>query len=81
MPNNSVGHQTGSRSSDGLEYRGAGVGALCHDLPSYAQHPPIETVTFGWGVNEDGQLVWPDLFTDHFTRLLFDKDLLGRHRP
>ena len=33
------------------------VGSLCRNLPAYAQHPPIETVTFGWGVNEDGQLV------------------------
>ncbi|KAG1674128.1 hypothetical protein FOA52_015758 [Chlamydomonas sp. UWO 241] len=32
------------------------VGALCIRLPEYVTHPPIETVVFGWGVNEDRQL-------------------------
>ena len=25
-------------------------------LPAFTYNPPIETVAFGWGVNEDGQL-------------------------
>ena len=33
------------------------VGYLCRSLPFYVQKPPIEAVVFGWGVNEDGQLV------------------------
>ncbi len=33
------------------------VGYLCRSLPHYVQKPPIEAVVFGWGVNEDGQLV------------------------
>ena len=33
------------------------VGYLCRQLPPYVQQPPIEAVIFGWGVNEDGQLV------------------------
>ena len=33
------------------------VGSLCRQLPPYVQQPPIEAVVFGWGVNEDGQLV------------------------
>ena len=33
------------------------VGYLCRSLPHYVQRPPIEAVVFGWGVNEDGQLV------------------------
>lgn len=33
------------------------VGFLCRSLPQYVQKPPIEAVVFGWGVNEDGQLV------------------------
>lgn len=33
------------------------VGFLCRSLPLYVQEPPIEAVVFGWGVNEDGQLV------------------------
>ena len=40
-----------------VQQEGVGVGVLCQDLPSFVQVPPIETVTFGWGVNEDGQLV------------------------
>lgn len=32
------------------------VGALCARLPDYVKHPPIETVVFAWGVNEDRQL-------------------------
>lgn len=50
----------GNSYAEGLHVRLNGqssVGALCQDLPAYAQSPPIETVTFGWGVNEDGQLV------------------------
>ena len=35
------------------------VGYLCRSLPQYVQRPPIEAVVFGWGVNEDGQLVCP----------------------
>ena len=35
------------------------VGYLCRALPHYVQKPPIEAVVFGWGVNEDGQLVPP----------------------
>ena len=35
----------------------AGVGSLCDGLPTYVYDPPIEAVVFGWGVNEDGQLV------------------------
>ena len=34
------------------------MGALYEDTPHYVSAPPIEAVTFGWGVNEDGQLVW-----------------------
>ena len=33
------------------------VGYLYEDVPHYVTTPPIEAVTFGWGVNEDGQLV------------------------
>ena len=33
------------------------VGYLYEDVPQYVTTPPIEAVTFGWGVNEDGQLV------------------------
>lgn len=33
------------------------MGYLCRSLPYYVQKPPIEAVVFGWGVNEDGQLV------------------------
>jgi hypothetical protein len=32
------------------------VGSLCDNLPAYVYDPPIETVVFAWGVNEDGQL-------------------------
>ncbi|KAI7841414.1 hypothetical protein COHA_004809 [Chlorella ohadii] len=32
------------------------VGSLCDHLPAYVYDPPIETVVFSWGVNEDGQL-------------------------
>lgn len=39
------------------------VGYLCRALPQYVQRPPIEAVVFGWGVNEDGQLVRPMLAT------------------
>ena len=33
------------------------VGVICQGLPEFVYAPPVETVTFGWGVNEDGQLV------------------------
>jgi hypothetical protein len=33
------------------------VGSLSRDLPSYVNNPPVESVVFGWGTNEDGQLV------------------------
>ena len=39
------------------------VGFLCRSLPQYVQKPPIEAVVFGWGVNEDGQLVWIPRFS------------------
>ena len=32
------------------------MGSLCDNLPAYVYDPPIETVVFAWGVNEDGQL-------------------------
>ncbi|KAF5827001.1 regulator of chromosome condensation 1/beta-lactamase-inhibitor protein II [Dunaliella salina] len=32
------------------------AGRLCRDLPSHVTNPPVETVVFAWGVNEDGQL-------------------------
>ena len=37
------------------------VGSLCDNLPAYCFDPPIETVVFAWGVNEDGQVCEPDL--------------------
>eukprot|EP00983_Pelagomonas_calceolata_P015355 487630-Pelagomonas_calceolata.AAC.1 len=37
------------------EYSGP-AGKLCRDLPSHVTNPPVETVVFAWGVNEDGQL-------------------------
>lgn len=33
------------------------VGIIVQGLPPFVYDPPIETVVFGWGVNEDGQLV------------------------
>jgi hypothetical protein len=41
-----------------LVKQASSVGSLCRALPPYVQRPPIEAVVFGWGVNEDGQLVW-----------------------
>ena len=41
----------------GLLKQSSSVGYLCRSLPFYVQKPPIEAVVFGWGVNEDGQLV------------------------
>eukprot|EP00890_Picochlorum_soloecismus_P003284 jgi/Picsp_1/3957/NSC_01469-R1_ran gtpase binding len=32
------------------------VGVIVRGLPSFVYDPPVETVVFGWGVNEDGQL-------------------------
>lgn len=40
-----------------LVKQASSVGSLCRALPPYVQRPPIEAVVFGWGVNEDGQLV------------------------
>lgn len=40
-----------------LMKQSSSVGFLCRSLPLYVQEPPIEAVVFGWGVNEDGQLV------------------------
>jgi hypothetical protein len=33
------------------------VGSLSTRQPEYVVNPPIEAVVFGWGVNEDSQLV------------------------
>ena len=48
------------------------VGYLCRSLPFYVQKPPIEAVVFGWGVNEDGQLVSTclDIISKHATSCL-----------
>ena len=30
-----------------------------HKPADFVRQPPVETVAFGWGVSEDGQLVLP----------------------
>lgn len=47
----------GSPDQRRLLKQSSSVGFLCRSLPHYVQKPPIEAVVFGWGVNEDGQLV------------------------
>ena len=47
----------GSPEQRMLLKQSSSVGFLCRSLPQYVQKPPIEAVVFGWGVNEDGQLV------------------------
>jgi len=46
-----------------LNMEGSGGGSfssvITQGLPAFVYDPPIETVVFGWGVNEDGQLVRP----------------------
>lgn len=49
--------QSSTSSSRRLMKQNSSVGFLCRALPEYVQKPPIEAVVFGWGVNEDGQLV------------------------
>ena len=55
----SQGHSGGpsAENSHTHVHRQSYVGSLHEDVPQYVSFPPIEAVTFGWGVNEDGQLV------------------------
>ncbi|KAK9811056.1 hypothetical protein WJX73_009758 [Symbiochloris irregularis] len=59
----------------------APVASLCTELPAYVRNPPIETVTFGWGVNEDGQLgldTDQDTFSPKVVEALLGTRLRGR---
>lgn len=50
------------------------VGTICKGLPQFVYSPPVETVCFGWGVNEDGQL---GLVNDSFDDVLSPKVIEG----
>eukprot|EP00889_Picochlorum_renovo_P001271 jgi/Picre1/28301/NNA_003707.t1 len=50
------------------------VGVICKGLPGFVYSPPVETVCFGWGVNEDGQL---GLVNDSFDDVLTPKVIEG----